>query len=144
MYIIVVYFLLTNTRERLGEPPLEPPLHRLNDRIRVSLGLSGDILTIRQEKYENKMRTNMKIKTTLNTLNTALRNQWVALRRTYEDTLYKVNLQRFFKGDYAIDELNPKVGVLHLVAIRTAILMKIIEDMPLACHLRRFRINSKK
>ena len=90
------------------------------------------------------MRTNMKIKTTLNTLNTALRNQWVALRRTYEDTLYKVNLQRFFKGDYAIDELNPKVGVFHLVAIRTAILMKIIEDMPLACHLRRFRINSKK
>ena len=83
------------------------------------------------------MRTNTQRKKTMNTLNNPL-------RRTYEDTLYKVNLQRFFKGDYAIDELNPKVGVLHLVAIRTAILMKIIKDMPLACHLRRFRINSKK
>ena len=80
---------------------------------------------------------------TMKELNNPLRNTFRTIRKTYEDALYKVILQKFFKGTYAIDELNHKVGVLERMTIRIAIYTKLIKDMPLACHLRRFRINRK-
>lgn len=76
-------------------------------------------------------------------LNNPLRNTLETIRNTYEDAVYRSHLQRFFKGTYAIDELNHKVGVLERMTIRIAIYTKLIKDMPLACHLRRFRINRK-
>ena len=80
---------------------------------------------------------------TMKELNNPLRNTFRIIRKTYEDALYKVILQKFFKGTYAIDELNHKVGVLEAIAIRTAVLRIMLKDMTLACQLRRFRINSK-
>jgi len=76
-------------------------------------------------------------------LNNPLRNTLETIRNTYEDALYRSHLQRFFKGTYAFDELNHKVGVLKAIAIRTAVLRIMLKDMTLACQLRRFRINRK-
>ena len=76
-------------------------------------------------------------------LNNPLRNTLETIRNTYEDALYKVHLHRFYKGTYAFDGLNHKVGVVERMTIQIAILTKLIKDMTLACQLRRFRINRK-
>ena len=77
-------------------------------------------------------------------LNNALRNTFETIRTSREDALYKISLQTFFKGQAQTSGLKDEVGVLEKIGYAEAIVLHRLKDMPLACHLRRFGINSIK
>ncbi len=77
-------------------------------------------------------------------LNNPLRNALETIRNTLEDALYKIFLHNFFKGGRSTDGLIDEVGVFNKIGYAIAILSTKLKDMPLACQLRRFRINSIK
>jgi hypothetical protein len=81
---------------------------------------------------------------TMKDLNKPLRNALATIRNTREDTLYKLSLQNFFKGSAQTFGLKDEVGLLGKIGYAEAIILHRLKDMPLACHLRRFRINSIK
>ena len=81
---------------------------------------------------------------TMKQLNIALRNSLDTIRNTREDALYKLFLHNFFKGKAQTPGLKDEVGVLEKIGYAEAIILHNIKDMPLACHLRRFGINSIK
>lgn len=76
------------------------------------------------------MNREKQLNRTMKELNIALRNSLNTIRKPHWETLYKLFLQNFIKGPAQTLGLLDEVGV--------------IIEMPLACHLRRFRINSIK
>lgn len=93
------------------------------------------------------MRTDIREETNnmnMRQLNNPLRNTLETIRISREDALYKIFLHNFFKGGRSMEGLQDEVGVFNKIGYAEAVILTKLKDMPLACQLRRLRINRIK